>query len=170
MADRQSQPDLEIPATAPVQRYRTSSDMHPAALYTLTDIPADEFNELQRLCESRTGVGHGKAVKLTPRARFIGEPLRAVFNYHPELDRQEEFDAIMFIVATGRNWRENGVLLVSLDAADPDDEECRTNMFRIQPEMSGGTVVGIQLGNTDGEESKETDWLTPEGEERARRG
>ena len=82
----------------------------------MLDIPKDELAELQKACESQTGVDSGKAVSFPPRARFTGELLCAVFDYHIELGKREQFDPITFIVVTDQDWKDSGVLLVSLDA------------------------------------------------------
>lgn len=139
--------------------------MHPAALYTLVDLPKDKLSELQRECESQTSVDGGKAISFPTRSRFIEAPLRAVFDHHIELGKQESFDPIIFILVTEVDWRKSGLLLVSLDA-EPDDEGCKTDKFRLKAEESGRVIVGIQFGNADWEEAKESYPLDVEKDDR----
>jgi hypothetical protein len=79
-----------------------------------------------------------------------------VLDYHLQLvERGEELEPIMFIVLVEEDWKQRGVLLVCLDA-DPDNEECKTDKMWVKAADSGGIVVGIQLGNSDWEESRES--------------
>ncbi|GAB1310885.1 hypothetical protein MFIFM68171_01095 [Madurella fahalii] len=159
------QPDLSLPPTAPsVSRYHDQPmELRPAALYTLVDLSDEELQELQHTCESKSSVptfNPGSNIRLPPRHRFVGEPLRAAFDYHLELNDSDQstFDPIHFVVAFLKDWRADGVLLVTLD---DDDLECKTDSFKVRAQDSGVIIVGIQLGNTDWSESKECYSIEP---------
>lgn len=85
----------------------------------------------------------GKNVSLAPQAKFINQPLRAVFKYHLELAEKDAFDPIRFIVAIVEDWKEKGVLLVTLNN---DDMECRIDKFCIKAEESGLMIVNLRIG------------------------
>jgi len=149
-------PNLDLPATAPpVGRSRKGWDLDPAALYTLVDLSEDELNSVLTACNSPPEFDGGYGpVKTPPRARFIGEPLRAVFDYHIELVQCEKFAPIMFIVVVDRNWENEGVLFVMLDA-EPHEREGKTEKIRVKVEESGSIVANIQVDNMDWDELKE---------------
>jgi hypothetical protein len=139
-------------------------ESRPVALYTLVDITDAELQELRQVCESACEPpDSGANVRLPPQAKFIGEPLRAVFDSHLELGRGNVFDPTHFIVAVDKNWRANGVLLVTLDDEDEDeDEEPKVDSFRIKAEDSGLCIVNIQIGNSDWSEEKESYAIEPQ--------
>ena len=156
--------DLTLPPTAPsVGRYHDQPmEQRPAALYALVDYSEAALQELARACESECE-GHepGSVVRLPPRSLFVGESLRAVFDYHLELGSQGGFDPTLFVVAIDKDWRANGVLLVTLD---DDDLECETDKFRLKAQDSGLIIVNLQIGNSDWDESKESYSLDPDGD------
>lgn len=148
--------DLTLPTgTIFALRYRDQPmQTRPAALYTLVDVTDVELQEIREICESKCEAPNpGVNVRLPPQAKFVGESLRAVFDYHLELGGGNTFDPMHFIAAIDRNWRANGVLLVTLDNGD---QECKVDSFCIRAEDSGLTVVNIQIGNSDWSEQKET--------------
>ncbi|KAK4160449.1 hypothetical protein QBC43DRAFT_270623 [Cladorrhinum sp. PSN259] len=155
----QSHPDLTLPRTAPsVGHFHDKPmELRPAALYTLVNFTDAELRELQQVCESETFTNTpGSNVRLAPRSSFVGQSLRAIFDYHLEQNEQNEqdppLDPTHFIVAFDKDWKGKGVLLVTLD---DDDLECKTDSFRIKAEHSGITFVGIRIGNTDWSEAKD---------------
>ena len=59
-------------------------NLPPAALYTLVDLIDAELEDCQRECESGCVKDEsycGTCARLAPQPRFIGQPLRAVFDY-----------------------------------------------------------------------------------------
>ena len=129
--------------------------LHPAALYSLVDLTDAELGDLERECEVAcvdTGNEQGTSVRLASQPRFVGKSLRTVFDYHLELGKQNTFEPRYFIVAVDKEWRNRGVLLVTLD----DDElDCNVDSFRIKAIDAGLTVVNIQTGNSSWAEEKE---------------
>ncbi|KAK3988875.1 hypothetical protein QBC44DRAFT_292281 [Cladorrhinum sp. PSN332] len=155
----QSAPDMTLPPTAPsVGHFHDKPmELRPAALYTLIDLTDTELQELRQVCESETSTDTpGSNVCLAPRPRFVDEPLRAILDYHLEQNQQNNqnppLDPTHFIVAFTKDWKRNGVLLVTLD---DDDLECKTDSFKIKAEHSGITFIGIRIGNTDWSEAKD---------------
>ncbi|TRX96877.1 hypothetical protein FHL15_002183 [Xylaria flabelliformis] len=150
-------PDLSLPAKAPsMARYHDEPmTLHPAALYSLVDLNDEELGELERECETGctdTGNERRTSVRLAPRPRFVDEPLRAVFDYHLELGAQNTFEPRYFIAAVEKDWRNKGVMLVTLD----DDElDCNVDSFRIKAIDAGLSVVNLQIGNSSWDEEKE---------------
>lgn len=156
-------PDLSLPPTAPVERHRDEPmELLPAVLYTLVDLSDAELDELQRVCESQIpDVDLGANVRRPPESRFVGRSLRAVYDYHLELGSQRTFDPIYFVVATAKDWKRKGVLLVTLDDGDFDTPGCKTDSFFIKPAESGLSFVNIQIGNSDWFEERECYGTSP---------
>lgn len=137
-----------------MERYHhTPMQMLPIALYTIVELDDDELGKLREACESKCDQEPESAVRLAPRAKFAGEPLRAVFDYHLELGRAGAYDPTYFIAAIGRDWRSDGVLVVTLDT---DDElDCNVDSFRIKAEDSGLSMINLQIANSSWAEEKE---------------
>ncbi|KAI3331714.1 hypothetical protein HD806DRAFT_478098 [Xylariaceae sp. AK1471] len=150
-------PDLSLPAKAPsMARYHDEPmSLCPAALYTLVDLTDAELGDLERECEAGcidTGNERGTGVRLAPQPRFIGQPLRAVFDYHLELGTQNTFEPRYFIAVVEQDWRTKGVMLVTLD----DDElDCNVDSFRIKAVDAGLSVMNLQIGNSSWDEEKD---------------
>ncbi|KAI0122358.1 hypothetical protein F4814DRAFT_408456 [Daldinia grandis] len=155
--------DLSLPAKAPsMARYHDEPmTLHPAALYTLVDLDDAELSCLERECESQcvaTGSEPGTSVRLAPRSRFVGQPLRAVFDYHLELGTHNTFEPRYFIATHEKDWRTKGVILVTLD----DDElDCNVDSFPIKAADAGLSVVNLQVGNSSWGEEKDCYDLHP---------
>ncbi|KAB2572014.1 hypothetical protein DBV05_g9314 [Lasiodiplodia theobromae] len=162
-------PDLSLPPTAPVERYRDEPmSLLPTALYTLVELSDAELDELQRECESEipdATPGDNVRRPADTQARFVGSPLRAVYDYHLELGPLHTFDPIYFIVATNKEWKTRGVLLVTLDDGNVDEPGCKTDSFFIKAGDAGLTVSNLQIGNSDWFEEKESYEIAPGGDD-----
>ncbi|PQE05740.1 amino acid permease protein [Rutstroemia sp. NJR-2017a BVV2] len=150
-------PDLSLPARAPsMAHYRDEPECRlPIALYSLVDLTDAELEDYQRECETGcidTGNKQGTCVRLAPQSRFIGQSLRAVFDYHIDLAAQKTFEPFYFIAAVEKDWQTKGVILVTLD---DDDGDCNVGLFRIKAVDSGLTVINLQIWNMEWEEAKE---------------
>lgn len=160
-------PYLSLPPTAPVERYRNEPmSLLPTALYTLVELSDGELHELQRQCESEipdATPGDNVRLPADTQARFIGSPLRAVYDHHLELGSRHTFDPIYFIVATDKEWKTKGVLLVTLDDGNFDEAGCSTDSFFIKAAEAGLTVSNLQVGNSDWPEEKESYEMPPSG-------
>ena len=138
-----------------MERYHdTPMQTLPIALYTIVELTDDELRELREACESKCEAEPDTSVRLAPRPKFVAEPLRAVFDYHLELGRAGVYDPTYFVAATSRDWRSEGVLVVTLDT---DDElDCNVDSFRIRAGESGLSIINLQIGNSDWGEQKES--------------
>jgi hypothetical protein len=151
-------PDLSLPAKAPsMARYHHEPmKLRPAALYSLADLSDAELSDLARECEAEyavTSSDEGSAVRLAPQPRFIGQPLRAVFDHHLQyLEQNDDFEPKYFIAAVEKDWKSRGVLLVALD---DDDLECVVDSFRIKASQTGLIIANLQIGNASWSEEKE---------------
>ncbi|KAH7317013.1 hypothetical protein B0I35DRAFT_434405 [Stachybotrys elegans] len=160
MSDR---PNLSLPARAPsmIRYHDQPMELHPVALYTLVELSDAELGDLQRECESAcVDLGHepGNCVRPAPQSRFVGEPLRAVFDYHLDLGTQNTYDPRYFVVAVGKDWRTEGVVLVTLD---DDDLDCVVDQYRTKAADAGLSVVNLQIGNSSWSEEKDGYGLDP---------
>lgn len=150
-----TRPDLTLPAKAPgMERYHnTPMKILPVALYTIVDLTDDELRELGEACESQCDQEPESTVRLAPRCKFVGQPLRAAFDYHLELGKAGAYDPTYFIAAISRAWRSDGVLVVTLET---DDElDCDVDSFRVKAEDSGVMMVNLQISNSRWAEEKE---------------
>ncbi|KAI0388318.1 hypothetical protein F5Y17DRAFT_453308 [Xylariaceae sp. FL0594] len=160
-------PDLTLPVEAPssLAQYRAQQPAkhNATALYTLTDMTDDELADLERECEAacvETGSERGSCVRLAPQARFVGQPLRAVFDYHVELASRITYEPEYFIAAVDKDWRTTGVVLVALNH-DDDDRPVRS--YRTKPSDAGLTVVNLQIGNSSWDEERDACEIFPDG-------
>ncbi|KAF5876849.1 uncharacterized protein Bfra_001203 [Botrytis fragariae] len=155
-----NEPDLSLPSTAPsMARYREHTlNLPPTALYTLVDLTDAEFEDCQRECESRCverESDRGTSVRLAPQSRFVGQPLRAVFDYHIDLVAQNIFEPFYFIAVVEKEWRSKGVILVTLDKMDADDSNCNVDSFRTKAADSGLNIANLQIANMGWDELKD---------------
>lgn len=154
--------DLTLPPGTPeIERYHhVGMRILPFALYTLIDIPSDENTALTQACNAQSRPDNVQ-VQPAPEYRFVGGPLRRVYDYHLRLVREGQFDPRWFVVVTSRDWREKGVLIVALD---DDDLQCKTDAYFIKAEESGISLVNLQVGNTNWEDVKEGSSLAAPGD------
>ncbi len=148
-------PDLTLPAKAPgMERYHnTPMKLLPVALYTIVDLTDNELRELREACESQCDQEPESTVRLAPRCKFVGEPLRAAFDYHLELGRAGAYDPTYFIAAISRDWRSDGVFVVTLETDDELDGD--VDSFRSKAEDSGVIMVNLQIANSSWAEENE---------------
>jgi hypothetical protein len=144
-------------------RYRDEPEsLLPTALYTLVDLTDAELKDCERECETGcidTGSEQGICVRSAPQARFVGQPLRAAFDYHIDLAAQKTFEPFYFLAVVEKDWQTKGVILVTLD---DDEGDCNVDSFRIKAVDSGLTVVNLQITNMDWEEAKDSDEFRPD--------
>lgn len=146
--------DLNLPPNAPATYTdeHQNSDSKPAALYTLVTLSDNGLHEVARVCESECLTDEGEAVRPAPEPHFVSEPLVAVYQSHLQLAGQGEFDPYYFIVVVDKDWKNNGVLLVTLYT---DDEPPAIDSFLCKAEEAGSLVQNLQIANTDWEECRE---------------
>ncbi|KAF7890093.1 uncharacterized protein EAF02_002508 [Botrytis sinoallii] len=155
-----NEPDLSLPLTAPsMARYREHTlNLPPTALYTLVDLTDTELEECQRECESKCVEcerDRGTSVRLAPQSRFVGQPLRAAFDYHIDLAAQNIFEPFYFIAVVKKDWRSKGVILVTLNKMDAEDSNCNVDSFRTKAADSGLNIANLQIANMGWDELKD---------------
>lgn len=151
--------DLTLPETVPeAARYHSGSSLAPIAVYSLCGLSDNDLEDLRATCESQCEDEPQSNVRLPPRSRFTGQPLRRIIEYHLQLGDSDDFDPRYFIVATNKDWKNNGVLLVTLD---DDDLECHPDKFFCRAEDSGLYLINLQIANMDWDEIKESGMDAP---------
>ena len=96
--------DLSLPDKVPEMERYHEANLLPFALYTLCDLSERDLNQLCVVCQSKCQLNEGQAqVLLPPQSRFIGQPLRAIVDYHVGLARNGRFDLRYIIVAVYRD-------------------------------------------------------------------
>jgi hypothetical protein len=149
--------DLKLPRTAPAAYLSQTSDTGylPIAIYTLVPLPEEELDEVTRVCQQDYDDDAEEAVRAAPEPHFISQPLRAVYDSHLQLGLQGEFDPTFFIVVTARDWKKEGLLLVTLIN---DDEPPAIESFMCEAESVSTSLLNLlvaNLGFTDLRESFE---------------
>ncbi|KAH8724859.1 hypothetical protein GQ44DRAFT_707937 [Phaeosphaeriaceae sp. PMI808] len=146
--------NLTLPPTAPAAYISQVQEtcFLPTAVYTLIPLSEGEIHEVACACELESGLGDGEVVRPAPEPHFVSQPLGAVYNSHLQLGVQGEFDPFFFVVVVDNNWRESGVLLVTLEN---DDEPPTIDSFFCKPEGVSFTVQNLQIANSDWTECRE---------------
>ncbi|KAK4223472.1 hypothetical protein QBC38DRAFT_46760 [Podospora fimiseda] len=163
MSSRTGQPDLGLPPFVPKFPQFSTINHLPAALYTLVDMTPEAFLELQIACESEyaqyeTDFTRGNNVTPAPRSNFVGESLRAIVNYHVQMNQEAgeqvnlRLNPTMFIVAFHPNWKKHGVLLVTLDEPNNQHEWCVPDAIKMEAKDSGLLIVSLEVGSNGWEE------------------
>jgi hypothetical protein len=157
-------PDLTLPPTAPADylSQQQESDTLPTVLYTLVPLSNDELHNVARTCELECELDEGEVIRPAPEPHFISQPLRAVYESHLRLGTQGEFEPFYFVVVVHQNWRENGLLLVTLYS---DDDPPAIDSFFCKSEGVGITVQNLQIANSDWCEAREQNEIGLSGEE-----
>ncbi|KAM0148463.1 hypothetical protein ACHAPG_009972 [Botrytis cinerea] len=153
-------PDLSLPSRAPSMApyLEHTLNLPPTALYTLVDLTDAELEDCQRECESecvKDESYRGTCVRLAPQPRFIGQPLRAVFDYQIDLAAQNIFEPFYFIAVVEKDWKTKGVVLVTLNKLDAEDSNCDVDSFRTKATDSGLNVANLQIANMGWDELKD---------------
>ena len=154
--------DLTLPATArAAAQFRDVDDVFRAiALYSLVELSDEELEELRGVCESLSYANSaGDNVRLPPRRRFVGQPLRAILEYHLEMTLAGTFSGFCFIVATDKDWRNRGVLFVNLS---PDASEYHADSLQLKAEYSGSAYANFAVSNMGWDEYKDWEDAHPE--------
>ncbi|KAH8651591.1 hypothetical protein BGZ60DRAFT_420796 [Tricladium varicosporioides] len=155
-------PDLTLPATEPSVTIYQEEDQEffPIAVYTLADLSDTELQELQQECESECEPQNASDIaRLAPQPKFVDQPLKAVYDYHLELAKENVYFATKFIVAVEKEWRKNGVVIVTLD--EGEDGSCKVDQYRIKASNSALVYVNQNVGNSAWDEDKESYEITP---------
>lgn len=152
--------DLSLPPRWPSEARFDAVESLPSALYTLVDLTDEELHQVRQACEAaciEDGNVPNSSVRIATQPRFIGQPLRAVFDHHVEWrarDAPLEFDPKMFAVVVDVEWQQKGILLVTLD--DKEEGGGKVDSFFTDAEDAGRIIVNIQISNMGWDELKST--------------
>ena len=125
----------------------------PFALYTLVHLDPDDLDDLLRtVSETSTQTEQDAVVRLPSQSHRIDGPLRAAFDRHLQLGRENQFDPHYFLAVTSQDWRKEGILIVTLD---DDRLECMVDKCFVHAQGSGLLLVNLQIANMDWYEIKE---------------
>lgn len=167
-----STPDLSLPSHSPELGDYGPMDLDQAsfALYTLIDLPSNEFNRIVSTLDSKWMETFGEdsthLVRLPKTHTFTGRTLKDVLQAQIEMDKEVKLrsDGVgdmywwphAFIVVVHREWEEKGLLFVFAD----DDEETGEGLFPVdqyffKPKDTYMMLSSLVLGNEYLERSKE---------------
>ncbi|KAI1295113.1 hypothetical protein F5Y03DRAFT_310608 [Xylaria venustula] len=153
-------PPISSPAIDP---FRDIPDpLLPFALYIHADITGeDEISAIEDECNSQL-LGSAM-VKRAQRYNLVGQPLLAALTDHLINMSARQFDPFYFAAVVDRNWRESGVILVTLN--DHSDEVlCHIDRMRVPAKDAGLVLVNVQIANVDWDEYKE-DYESSQGDD-----
>ncbi|KAF1348207.1 hypothetical protein BDV97DRAFT_400367 [Delphinella strobiligena] len=142
-----SEIDLTLPSRVPeISHYHTiPTKLNPFAIYNLSP-----STDLQNILEATNSLCPRSCISAAPSA-FPNDSLSSIIKHHLTLP-SDQFDPRYFLAVTSEDWREEGILVVTLD----DDElECRPDAFRVKAQDAGLLLLNLQVGNTDWGEAKE---------------
>lgn len=149
--------DLTLPrrSSPTIDPYKDlADDLLPFALYIHAGLLGpDELTDIERVCNSQVEGSH--VVQRAPRYDFNGQPLRAAFDEQlHNVISQRRHDPFYFVAVIDKDWREKGVLLVTMDDGS-DDEVAYVDQMRVPAKEAGLLLVNLQIANVDWAEYKE---------------
>ncbi|KAH6663403.1 hypothetical protein B0J14DRAFT_609393 [Halenospora varia] len=147
--------NLDLPSTSSlaIDPYKDISDpLLPFALYMLVELDNQDITDIEQACNSQIETA---AVRRAPNYDLRGEPLRSAWAEHLEnVVPARQFDPFYFVAVVHKDWRNAGIILVTLD--DGSDEEISHNdKMRVPAKDAGLLLVNMQLANVDWLEYKE---------------
>ncbi|KAI0972952.1 hypothetical protein F4678DRAFT_478195 [Xylaria arbuscula] len=148
--------DLTLPPTSSpaIDPFKDIPDpLLPFALYIHADITSEEeIFAIEEECNSQ--LPGSAMVKRAERSNLAGQPLLAALTDHLINMSARQFDPFYFAAVVDGNWRESGVILVTLD--DHSDEVlCHIDRMRVPAKEAGLVLVNLQIANVDWDEEKE---------------
>ncbi|KAK8029690.1 hypothetical protein PG993_010981 [Apiospora rasikravindrae] len=149
-------PDSSSPAIDP---YKDIPDpLLPFALFVHVDLnDSEELTSIEEACNSQTEGATN--VQRAPRHDFSGQPLRAALAEHLDnLVSTRRFDPFYFVAVVDENWREEGLVIVTMDDGtgdEDDDHACQIDQLRVPAKDAGLILVNLQIANADWADYKE---------------
>ena len=138
------------------------------AIYTFYDASPDELKAISTACEEESAEeSDGESTNyMFPAPQSHHPDLDAVVQYHRSLDKAGKWDPNYFAIAETPEWREKGILAVTMNHYDyedtgyDDEAEARARGYdthRFKPSAVGIMFVNLQIANMDWVEYKEWD-------------
>ncbi|KAK8062833.1 hypothetical protein PG997_014930 [Apiospora hydei] len=142
--------NLTLPASSSpaIDPYKDLPDpLLPFALFVHVELSDSE--ELARIEEAFNSQSEGATnVQRAPRHDLSGQPLRAALTEHLDnLVSTRRFDPFYFVAVVDEDWRETGVIIVTMDdgTGDEDDNDhvCKIDQLRVPAEDAGLILVNL---------------------------
>lgn len=149
--------DLTLPETSSpaIDPYKDLPDeLLPFALYVHIELNGDDdLTQIEEACNSQ--IDGTDTIRRAPRYNFSGQPLRAAFDEHLEnLIETRRFGPFYFIAVVEKEWRDNGLVIVTMDDGS-DDDVGHVDHLRVPTNEVGLVLVNLQLANVDWSEYKD---------------
>lgn len=124
------------------------------ALYVHVELDGDdEISAIERECNS--DIKGCSGVERATVYDFRGQPLQASFHEHlHNVIPHRQFDPFYYVAIVDRDWKKEGVLLVTMDDGS-DDDIAKVDTMKVTPSDAGLFLVNLQIANGDWEEYKE---------------
>ncbi|KAK7934586.1 hypothetical protein PG985_000081 [Apiospora marii] len=157
--------DLTLPASSSpsIDPYKDLPDpLLPFALFVHVELSdgEEELARIEEACNSQTDGDDN--VRRAPHHDLAGQPLRAGLAEHlNNLIATRRFDPFYFVAVVDENWRETGLVIVTMDDGTGDDDDdggdhaCRIDQLRVPAEEVGLILVNLQIANADWADYKE---------------
>lgn len=156
--------DLTLPASSSpaIDPYKDlPEELLPFALSVHVELGGgeEELASIEAACNSQTDSHDYPVVqRRTPRHDFAGQPLHAALTAHleslAEVVQAGRFSIFYFVAVVDVNWREAGLVIVTLCEGSAEDR-WHIEQMRVPAEDVALVLVNLQIGNTDWEECKE---------------
>lgn len=148
--------DLSLPDSVPelARHQDRPMTLDSFAVYNLLD-PSTEPSGLVEECNSECPRDDYVNFRVSPGM----DSLKDLIDHHLSTTVQDGFDPNLFLVVTDPDWKQKGILVVTLN-----NDEGKPDRFMIKVADSGILLVNLQIANTDWYEAKENYELTGDDE------
>ncbi|KAG9551430.1 hypothetical protein KCU71_g15394, partial [Aureobasidium melanogenum] len=136
-----------------VEYQHEGMDGKPFAVYAMATTAASDLESVCQVCDEQVEeeIKQMRPAPVTPEDRFVGKPLREIVAFHRALASEDDaWDKFYFAVVTSDEWKENGVLLVTLWSND----QFQPDAFYVPAVEAGINLINLQIVNTDWMETR----------------
>ncbi|EJF65108.1 hypothetical protein BD309DRAFT_960231 [Dichomitus squalens] len=139
------------------------------AVYALYAASPDELKAISTACmktSAKPAYGGNTSQYMVPAPQPQHPTVDAVVEYHRALDKAGKWDPNYFAIAETPEWREKGILAVTLskydfeDTGDDREDDARARGYdthRFKPSAIGIMFINLQIANMDWVEHKDWD-------------
>ncbi|KAG9757920.1 hypothetical protein KCU73_g4168, partial [Aureobasidium melanogenum] len=123
------------------------------AVYAMASTAASNLESVCQVCDEQVEeeIKQMRPAPVTPKDRFVAKPLREIVAFHRALASEDDsWDKFYFAVVTSDDWKENGVLLVTLWSND----QFQPDTFYVPAVEAGINLINLQIVNTDWMETR----------------
>lgn len=144
-------PPISSPAIDPYKR--VPDPLLPFALYVHVEGVAEgELSAIETECNSQ--LPGDAMVKRASRHDLAGQPLIAAVTDHLINVSARRFDPFYFVAVVDKDWRESGVILVTMNDGR-DEAVCHIDQLCVPAQESGISLVNLQIANSEWDELRE---------------